>query len=115
MLTNKSLIEDFDLVEQLTDYAASTISAGAPYGIAYSIEYDTDRQGGDIRHGFPVDNVSQCMAQCSSSADCKAFTFVPINGQPPHYSNDEPRCWLKNSVPGKRREIGMITGIKTSG
>lgn len=89
-----------------------TISHAQTYGPVFLVEYNTDRQGGDIRSGFPVGNVGQCMNECANSSQCRAFTLVDVNQQPPNYNNDRPLCWLKRSVPGKRKNSGMITGVK---
>lgn len=82
------------------------------YGSAFLIEYNTDRQGGDIRAGFPVSRFSACMDECASSSQCRAFVWVSTNQQPPDYNNARPLCWLKHSVPGKRRNSGMVSGVK---
>lgn len=81
------------------------------YGPVFRVEYNTDRQGGDIRQGFSA-NLGECMNNCASSSECRAFTWVDINQQPPNYNNGSPLCWLKNSVPGRRRNSGMVSGVR---
>jgi hypothetical protein len=81
------------------------------YGPVFRVEYNTDRAGGDIRPGFPA-NLGNCMNSCASSSACRAFTWVDINQQPPNYDNGDPLCWLKNSVPGRRRNSGMVSGVR---
>ena len=89
-------------------YAQSSPS----YGPVFRVEYQTDRPGSDLRSGFPVEHVGQCMNRCVHSSQCQAFTWVDVNQQPPEYNNRRPLCWLKDSVPSKRQNSGMISGIK---
>jgi hypothetical protein len=81
------------------------------YGAVFRVEYNTDRQGGDIRSGFPA-NLGECMNNCASSSGCRAFTWVDVNQQPPNYNNGSPLCWLKDSVTGRRRNSGMVSGVR---
>jgi hypothetical protein len=79
-------------------------------GAVFRVEYNTDRPGGDIRQGF-TSNLGECMNSCASSSECRAFTWVKINKQPPNLSNSSPLCWLKNSVPDRSRNVGMVSGV----
>ena len=90
----------------------SIARAQGVYGTAFLVEYSTDRAGGDISPGFPVSYFGECMDACASSTQCSAFTLVKTGEQPPNYSNSQPLCWLKDSVPGKRRNSGMFSGVK---
>jgi|GEM_PF-6949958 len=87
-----------------------TFAYAQDYGSIFRVEYNTDRAGGDIRPGFPA-SLGECMNNCASS-ECAAFTWVDVNQQPPNFDNARPRCWLKNSVPSKRRNAGMVSGVK---
>lgn len=91
---------------------STTLAYAQSYGPVFVVEYNTDRQGGDVRSGFPVSDIGQCMDACATSSQCRAFTWVDIDSQPPKYNNNQPLCWLKKSVLGKRRNSGMITGAK---
>lgn len=73
----------------------------------FIIEYNINRRGSDIREGFPVINVGECMNECAFSSECVAFTWVDVGEQPPSYDNDKSLCWLKNSVPSKNRNLRM--------
>jgi PAN domain len=81
------------------------------YGPVIMVEYSTDRQGADIR-SFPVSQFGECMDECAFSSGCRALTWVNVNQQPPDYNNSSSLCWLKNSVPGRRANRGMISGVK---
>lgn len=80
------------------------------YGPVFRVEYNTDRVGGDIS-GFSA-TLDECMSNCASTKGCRAFTWVEVYQQPPEKNNDSPLCWLKNSVPGKRKNSGMISGVR---
>ena len=88
-----------------------TLAYAQNYGPIFSVEYNTDRAGGDIRQGFPA-SLGDCMNNCASSSRCRAFTWVDVNQQPPNYDNARPLCWLKDSVPGRRRNPAMVSGVK---
>ena len=93
---------------------AVAICIGIPvyaYGPTVTVEYDTDRQGGDYKN-MDVAGLEECMDACVNDQNCAAFTFVRKNKQPPNYNNASPKCWLKKSVPGKRSDDCCITGIK---
>lgn len=90
---------------------SATLVRAQGYGPTFQIEYNTDRQGGDIQPGFPA-SFDDCLNSCAADAGCRAFTWVDINQQPPSYNNAEPLCWLKDSVPGQRSNAGMISGVK---
>lgn len=87
------------------------VAHSQPYGPVFRVEYATDRAGSDLRPGFETSYI-KCQNACATLGDCKSFTFVEKNQQPPNYNNARPICWLKNAVPGRRRNEGMITGIK---
>ena len=89
----------------------ATAAYAQAYGPVIRVEYRTDRAGSDIRSGYSS-SFSGCLDDCAFSSNCRAFTWVKENQQPPNYNNSSPLCWLKNSVPGRRRNSGMISGVK---
>lgn len=101
----------FVLVTLVVVFGSVTLANAQSYGPVFRIEYNTDRQGRDIRPGYSA-SLDGCMNNCASSSKCRAFTWVDVNQQPPNYNNPTPLCWLKSSAPGRRRNPGMITGIK---
>jgi len=92
-------------------FSIATVAYAQIYGPAFRIEYSTDRAGSDIT-GLPVGDIGQCMDECAAMGSCRSFTFVDRNQQPPNYDNSRPLCWIKNGVPGRRRNSGMISGVK---
>lgn len=96
----------------ISSMSVSYAQSSQSYGPVFRVEYQTDRPGNDVRSGFSVDHVGQCMSQCADFSQCQAFTWVDVNQQPPEYNNRRPLCWLKDSVPSKRQNFGMISGIK---
>jgi hypothetical protein len=101
----------FTLLPLTIIVGSATLVYAQVYGAVFRVEYNTDRAGGDLRSGFPA-SLGQCMNNCASSSKCKAFTWVDVNQQPPNYNNSSPLCWLKHSVTGKRRNSGMVSGVK---
>ena len=108
MLKGKNLVR---IALLLAVIAGSATAVTAQYGSQFVVEYDTDRQGGDYA-SFDVANFQQCLDSCSKDSKCKACTYVSPYRQPPNYNNPNPRCWLKQSIPGKRAEQGMITAVR---
>lgn len=96
----------------ITSVSVSYAQSSEVYGPVFRVEYQTDRPGSDLRSGFPVDHVAECMNRCANSNECQAFTWVDVNQQPYNYDNRRPLCWLKNSVPRKSKASGMISGVK---
>lgn len=88
-----------------------TLVSAQIYGPVFRVEYFTDRPGADLQDGYPF-LLGECMNACSSISQCRAFTWVDVGQQPPNYENSKPLCWLKDSVPGKRRNQGMVSGVK---
>lgn len=75
-----------------------------------SIEFDTDRPGGDYRDFATARaNPNRCANQCDADRRCEAFTYVPPGVQGP-----DAHCWLKDEVPAARRRAGMVSGVKRS-
>ena len=95
----------------LLSTALAQVAHSQPYGPVFRVEYATDRAGSDLRAGFESSYI-QCQNTCAYLGNCKAFTWVERNQQPPNYNNARPLCWLKNAVPGPRKNEGMITGVK---
>jgi hypothetical protein len=83
-----------------------------PAGPVFTIEYNTDLVGGDLRPGFPVSDIGKCMDACVEDSACQAFAFVKPHEQMPRRDNASPICWLKGSVPNKLKNPGIISGIK---
>lgn len=101
----------FALVTLVVVFSSVGLAYAQIYGPVFRIEYNTDRQGKDIRAGYSA-SLDGCMNNCANSLECRAFTWVDVNQQPPNYNNPTPLCWLKSSAPGRRRNPGMITGVK---
>ena len=83
-----------------------------PVGPVFTIEYNTDMPGSDLRPGFPVSDIGACMDACVENSACRAFAFVKSNEQMPRRENASPLCWLKDSVPNKLKNPGVLSGIK---
>jgi hypothetical protein len=60
----------------------------------FSVEYDTDRRGGDYtNYDLPGSRFESCRDACANDSRCRAYTYVkPWQGTSAH-------CWLKSSVP----------------
>ena len=86
--------------------------AGGPVGPVFTVEYRTDLPGSDLRPGFPVGDLGQCMNACVEDPGCRSFTWVKSYEQQPRRDNASPLCWLKGSVPNKMMNPGMISGIR---
>ena len=84
----------FALVTLVVVFSSVGLAYAQIYGPVFRIEYNTDRHN------------------CANSLECRAFTWVDVNQQPPNYNNPTPLCWLKSSAPGRRKNPGMITGVK---
>jgi hypothetical protein len=73
-----------------------------------SVEYDTDRPGGDYRSfDLPEANFELCRSACAGDANCKAYTYVKPGVQGP-----TSRCWLKSSVAGSAKSTSCISGTR---
>ncbi len=73
-----------------------------------SVEYDTDRPGGDYRNfDLPEANFELCRNACAADPNCKAYTYVK-----PGVQGIRSRCWLKSSVSGSGKSTSCISGIK---
>lgn len=73
-----------------------------------SVEYDTDRPGGDYRNfDLPEANFELCRRACAADTNCKAYTYVK-----PGVQGTKSRCWLKSSVSGSGKSTSCISGIK---
>lgn len=71
-------------------------------------ESATDRPGRDYRN-FDLDhpNPGLCAQACAEDDRCEAYTYVSPGRQGPN-----ARCWLKDQVPGKRSQQGLVSGVK---
>jgi hypothetical protein len=85
-------------------------SVAASDGI--SLEYNTDRAGSDYRDFdlAPGDGPKICRQACEDEAQCRAFTYVKAGVQ-----GDNPRCWLKSSVPSASDSDCCVSGVKSNG
>jgi hypothetical protein len=75
----------------------------------FTIEYDTDRRGGDYKDfDLPQARIELCRDACANDSNCRAFTYVKPGGQGPN-----ARCWLKSSVPSGEGGLSCcISGVK---
>ena len=74
-----------------------------------SIEYDTDRPGGDyVNYDLPQPDVELCRSACAKDSRCNAFTYVK-----PAVQGASARCWLKSSIPAGGPSGCCISGTKT--
>ncbi|KAJ3091000.1 hypothetical protein HK102_001999 [Quaeritorhiza haematococci] len=62
-----------------------------------SLEHDTNRPGYDYKNQ-PSENAAQCQDMCKSEQQCMAWAL------------DGGRCWLKNGIPSKSSQSGVISG-----
>ncbi len=67
------------------------------------LEFSFNRQGSDIKY-FTTASASDCSDACQRSGDCKAMTFVQ--------GTSGGTCWLKDAVPPKTPQPGMISSVK---
>lgn len=71
-------------------------------------EWGVDRPGGDYKNfNLSADQPSLCENQCTSEAQCKAWTFVR-----PGVQGASARCWLKNTVPAAKNNTCCVSGVK---
>lgn len=74
-----------------------------------SVEYDTDRMGGDYKdYDLPRADFELCRAACAKDKMCKAYTYVK-----PGVQNSNARCWLKSGVPAAGSSSCCISGTKS--
>lgn len=74
-----------------------------------TFEYDTDRPGSDLTSiilGNP--DPALCAKACDGNSRCKSWTYVMPRIQHPFGA----KCWLKEGIPGPRRQAHVISGIK---
>jgi hypothetical protein len=75
-----------------------------------SVEYSTDRYGGDYRNFElpPSPNGADCMAACEADSKCRAWTY-----QRPGYFGQTlaARCYLKSQIKPPRRRAYGISGV----
>ncbi len=84
----------------------------ASLGAIFKVEYHSYLPGRNLGLALPVADIGECLDACTKSRQCRAFTFVKIEQQPPLFDNPQPLCWLKDSVSAKQENMGMISGIK---
>ncbi len=70
---------------------------------ALTLEYDSQRPGGDYTH-FYTPAVKICAEKCAQSSRCQAFDY--------HLSDRS--CWLKNHAYPPRTRMGVVSGMKQS-
>ncbi len=71
---------------------------------AITLEFDTQRNGGDYTQ-FRVSSAQECARECERSSQCQAFDF---------YSSDHS-CWLKSAAYPARKSYGVVSGAKNRG
>lgn len=78
-------------------------------GRSFTVEYDTDRRGGDYKDfDLPQPRYESCRDACANDANCRAYTYVKPGGQGPN-----ARCWLKSSVPSPASGLSCcISGVR---
>jgi hypothetical protein len=76
---------------------------------AQTMEYGTDRYGGDFMNIYMSANSApqSCRAACNANADCVAWTFVRSG-----YQGPQTRCWLKNTIPPPANAVCCVSGVK---
>jgi len=81
------------------------VSPGVSVG---SMEANTDMMGYDIRSlDLPLADPAACQAECLQTQNCRAWTYVKPNTK----QGGQPRCWLKNPVPGKVPDPCCVSGV----
>lgn len=70
-------------------------------------EIGIDRFGADYR-ALDVSIPAQCRAECQRDPVCQAYTVQ----REPNPGASTRRCWLKNAIPGARRDMRFESGIK---
>jgi len=73
-----------------------------------SVEFSTDRVGGDYRNFElpPSVDGAACHKACEDDNKCRAWTY-----QRPGYFTANARCFLKNHVKPPRRRFFAISGV----
>jgi hypothetical protein len=88
--------------------ASPSFHGSTTSGVKRGLEIDSDRAGSDYRWFETADPRPEvCQAQCAAESACLAFTFVPAGRQ-----GTNARCWLKNGIPTKSVNVGVVSGIK---
>lgn len=74
-----------------------------------SWEFSVDRPGSDLSAGQDLvrDDPALCATACAANGSCRAWTYVKPGVQGPN-----PRCWLKNAVPGARANDCCVSGLR---
>ncbi len=73
-----------------------------------AVEFEIDRQGGDLRNiEVEADPSGEtCKTACEADNKCRAWTYAR-----PGYINKAARCFLKDKVKPPRRRPGYISGV----
>ena len=88
------------LIVLLSCLASSALAKG--YN-SINLDYNYQRPGGDYTN-FITTNAQECAQKCKISRRCQAFDF--------HKSDNS--CWLKSRAYPARRNVGVISGVKSS-
>ncbi len=73
---------------------------------SYEMETNYDRPGSDYRN-FNTNSPGICAVTCDRESRCRAWTWVE-----PEHSGDLGKCYLKHSVPSRRRDNRCTSGVK---
>lgn len=86
-----------------------TMSGLAGLAHAQQMEVDRDRPGGDYTNvTLPAGSQPQsCQQLCAADGQCKSWTYVKAGIQA-----QNPRCWLKSSVPAAVANTCCVSGLK---
>ena len=94
------------LIELMTSGAEEQPAAEPPKRTS-TMEPNTTRSGGDIRH-FDLSKASPeaCRDECIKDLNCKSWTYTR-----PGIWGKHPHCWLKGSVRRPLKHKGMVSGV----
>ncbi|KAH9264082.1 hypothetical protein BASA83_012480 [Batrachochytrium salamandrivorans] len=107
-LLTRQIQKLFDLERRVLDIEKRSVTMADIYrdwssdteGVVLS---DTDMPGNDITN-FSANDYETCKARCQALKTCISFVF----------SKDNHRCWLKDRIPQKKSQNGMMSGIVPS-
>lgn len=71
-----------------------------------ALEFNTNRQGGDLNSGEEVRGADDCSSLCAQDNRCQAMTFVQ------HPNGVGGICWLKNVAKDPLPQPGMTSAAR---